>query len=276
MWMNITKMHADGNDFVIVDGVKNMGLSQIDLGKFVKSVCHRRFGVGADGVVFISLEDGKVFFRYFNRDGNEAGICGNGLRCFSRYVVEEGYVSDDEVEVNTLVGVRKARVVSRENWIVETYIGKPEKTSPWKVNIRGFTGYYVDVGVPHFVIFVNDLVNLNDIDVEGVGRQIRYDPLFSEGANVDFAKVVDENNIFMRTYERGVEQETLSCGTGAVSTVFMAKQLRYISAEVDSVNVKTLGGELKVSEKIDGYYIKGRVMRVYDAKLYMNELITRL
>ena len=273
MLIDITKMHGHGNDFIIVDTIKNKDLNQIDISKFVKSVCHRRLGVGADGVIFISLKHGKLFFRYFNRDGNEAGICGNGLRCFSRYVVEEGYVSSDRVKVNTSIGVRTARVISREGWIVETYIGRPTKKKSWKMNVEGYIGYYVDIGVPHFVIFVNDTIDLNAIDIEKVGRKIRYNHIFQEGANVDFAKVTDEKTISMRTYERGVEQETMSCGTGSVSTVFTAKQLGYMPSKANPIYVKTAGGVLEVYEREDGYYIRGQVTRVYDAKLYVDEIM---
>lgn len=269
MIVNITKMHADGNDFIIIDREKNRDLDEIPLTSFIKGICHRRFGAGADGVVIVEIHKNEVFFRYFNRDGSEAGICGNALRCYARYIVEEGYTSEDNIRINTRVGVKKARIVSRREWLIEIYIGKPVKGNIWEVEIEGYLVYSVDIGVPHVVIFIDDL----KIDIEKPGKAIRYSSVFPEGTNVNFAKILDEDTIMTRTYERGVERETLSCGTGAVSTAYVAKEINKVCKSVNPVYIKTVGGVLQVIEKADGYYIRGEAKRIYDATAYTDQLI---
>ncbi len=260
-------MHANGNDFIFIDKSKNPALDKTAFEPLVRSICHRRFGAGADGVVTVESIDGSVFFRYFNRDGSEAGICGNALRCFARYVAEEGYSTEDEILIHTRVGVKKARIVSRDKWLVEIYIGTPVKTSIWDVELEGFKVYSVDIGVPHTVSFVDNL----DIDVEAIGRRIRYNSVFPEGSNVNFAIKKNKNTIVVRTYERGVERETLSCGTGAVAVTYVAKEVGVVDKNMN-ILIETAGGALHVLETVDGFYIRGEAKRVYDASLNLSEL----
>ncbi len=268
MILNITKMHANGNDFIFLDYGKNSIPDDIYLTKIIRGMCHRRFGAGADGVVTVEVGENEIFFRYFNRDGSEAGICGNALRCFSRYVVEEGYAPEDNIIITTTLGKKKASIISRREWIVETYIGIPKKTEVWGGELEGFTVYSVDIGVPHAVIFVEDA----EVDVEEIGKAIRYSSVYPEGANVNFAKKLSEDTLLVRTYERGVEKETLSCGTGAVSTVYVVKELNIVEKNVNPVYIRTAGGVLQVVGKHDGYYIRGEAKRVYDARIYIHEL----
>ena len=261
-------MHANGNDFIFIDKSKNPGLDNTVFEKLVRSICHRRFGAGADGVVTVESINNSVFFRYFNRDGSEADICGNALRCFARYVAEEGYSTEDEILIHTVTGIKKARIVSRGKWLVEIYIGKPVKTSIWDVELEGFKLYSIDIGVSHAVSFIDNL----DIDVETVGRRIRYNPVFPEGANVNFAMKKNKDTIVVRTYERGVERETLSCGTGAVAVSYVAKEIGVIDEDKQVILIETTGGAIHVLENVDGYYIRGEAKRVYDAYLYLTEL----
>jgi|Deesub1362A_J573_1020465.scaffolds.fasta_scaffold00001_115 diaminopimelate epimerase len=263
-------MDANGNDFIFIDKSKNPDLVKTTFEQLVRKICHRRFGAGADGAVTVESIDDSIFFRYFNRDGSEAGICGNALRCFARYVAEEGYSTGDDILIHTQVGVKKARIVSRGKWLVEIHIGSPVKTGIWGVELEGFKVYSVDVGVPHAVSLVDNL----DIDVEEIGRRIRYNPVFPEGSNVNFAMKKNGNTIVVRTYERGVERETLSCGTGAVAVAYVAKEAGVIDKDIKDILIETAGGALHVLEGIDGYYIRGEARRVYDAYLNLSELTT--
>ncbi len=266
--MKFTKMHGNGNDFIIVDEFKEILVDESEKPKFVRAVCHRHFGVGADGVIFVQKsEKADAKFRYFNSDGSEAEMCGNGIRCFSRYVVEEGYAGND-LRVETLAGVLELKVYRDEKWWIRVNMGKPVVGEVWgkklEVNGREFTLYEVRVGVPHVVIFVNDL----DFDIIPFARKIRYMyDLFPEGTNVNFAKVED-GRIRIRTYERGVEDETLSCGTGSVATAKAANALGFVGKEVEVV---TKGGLLKI-ELNDVAYMTGSAARVFEGELNLDEL----
>ncbi len=269
--MKITKMHGNGNDFVIVDEFHGIVVDEREKPKFVKAVCNRHFGVGADGVIFVqasSLADAK--FRYFNSDGSEAAMCGNGIRCFSRYVVEEGYAREGKLRVETLAGILELDVRFDGRWWITVDMGVPEFGGVWglELEVAGvkYTVYQANVGVPHVVIFVDDL----DFDIVPAARKIRYmHELFPEGTNVNFAKVEAKDRITVRTYERGVEDETLSCGTGSVAVAAVANRLGFSESKVD---VLTKGGLLKIRLEEDRAYMTGSAARVFDAELRLDEI----
>lgn len=278
--IKITKMHGNGNDFVLVDEFQKEVVPEDMKPKFVRAVCHRRFGVGADGALFVQPSDvADVKFRYFNSDGSEAEMCGNGIRCFSRYVFEEGYTKN-RLKVETLTGILEL-VVEVENgtyWI-KVDMGKPKfkaceipakggNEDFWKetMEIDGnkYEVYATNTGVPHAVVFVDDL----DFDIISVARKIRYRELFPQGINVNFAKIVSEDEIHIRTYERGVEDETLSCGTGSVAVAAIAHKLGLVS---NPVRIVTKGGLLKI-ELGETAYMTGSANRILDGVLRTSEL----
>ncbi len=267
--MKITKMHGNGNDFIIVDEFRETIIAEEEKARFAKAVCHRNFGVGADGVIFVQpSEVADVKFRYFNSDGSEAAMCGNGIRCFSRYVVEEGY-AENRLRVETLAGVIELDVYYDGKWWVKVDMGKPKLGDVWgyelEFNGEKYVLYAVYTGVPHVVIFVDNL----DFDIIPLARKIRYMyDLFPEGTNVNFAKVERKDRIVMRTYERGVEGETLSCGTGSVAVAAVANKLGFVENRVDVI---TKGGLLKI-ELGETAYMTGSATRVFDAELRLDEL----
>lgn len=278
MRVRFTKMHGNGNDFVLVDEFKGVVVDEMDKPRFVRAVCDRYFGIGADGMLFVQPSDvADVRFRYFNSDGSEAEMCGNGIRCFSRYVVEEGY-AESPLRVETLAGILELDVTrDGDRWWVRVDMGKPRfavdeipaREEVWSREIK-FDGrsiklYAVNTGVPHAVIFVDDL----DFDIIPLARHVRYHPLFPEGINVNFAKVVDSRTIEVRTYERGVENETLSCGTGSVAVAVVANRLGMAES---SVSVLTKGGELKIDVLSDTVYMTGQAARVADGHINTEEL----
>jgi diaminopimelate epimerase len=276
MGLKFTKMHGNGNDFILIDEFREVRVAEEQKPVFVRAICHRNFGIGADGVLFVQpSEVADVKFRYFNSDGSEAEMCGNGIRCFSRYVVEEGY-ADRKLKVETLAGVLNLEVSYDDRWWVKVNMGTPRfgrEEIPSTVDVWGYEFrcngevyelYAVNTGVPHVVIFVDDL----DFDIVPVARKIRYSSIFPEGTNVNFAEVEDRKKIRVRTYERGVEDETLSCGTGSVAVSAVANKLGIVD---EYVEVMTKGGVLKI-ELADTAYMTGSANRVCDGEIHLDEL----
>ena len=275
--VEITKMHGNGNDFVLVDEFDKELIPEELKPEFVKAVCNRRFGVGADGMLFVQpsiVADAR--FRYFNSDGSEAEMCGNGIRCFSRYIVEEGYVDRNVIKVETLAGVLELEV-DKNGWWIKVDMGEiktkkediPSKVEVWGlekvVDNQKFTLYAVNSGVPHVVVFVDNL----DFDIVKPAMLIRYDDLFPQGTNVNFAKILSKDEIEIRTYERGVEDETLSCGTGSVAVAYVANKLGLVN---NHVRVVTRGGLLKVDIENNRAYMTGTANRVFDGFVNLKEL----
>ncbi len=276
MRIAFTKMHGNGNDFVLIDEFNGVVVREEDKPRFVRAVCHRNFGVGADGVIFVQPSDkADVRFRYFNSDGSEAEMCGNGIRCFSRYVVEEGYAGE-RLRVETLAGILELEVSRDGGWWVKVDMGKPKfrkEEIPATEEVWGYGFehegkklriYAANTGVPHVVAFVDDL----DFDIIPIARKIRYAEIFPEGTNVNFAKI-EGDTIRIRTYERGVEDETLSCGTGSVAVAAIANKLGLVGKTVDVV---TRGGLLKIDLTESTAYMTGGANRVFDGILRLNEL----
>jgi len=277
--IDFVKMHGNGNDFVLFDEYSGEIISEKFKPDFVKTVCDRRFGVGADGVLFVQPSAiANARFRYFNSDGSEAKMCGNGIRCFSRYIVEEGYANFGKIKIETLVGVLELWV--GEGYEVKVNMGRvrtsaneiPAKRELWgdgfKVEGKNFNLYAVNSGVPHVVIFL-DRDELERFDIIPIARRIRYSELFPEGTNVNFVSTISDNEIKIRTYERGVENETLSCGTGSVASAFVALKEGLVS---EPVRVKTKGGDLIIEFKEGEAFMTGGASRVFDGKLRLSEL----
>jgi diaminopimelate epimerase len=279
--IRITKMHGNGNDFVLVDEFDGEVIPESKKPEFVRAVCHRRFGIGADGMLFLQRSDkADAKFRYFNSDGSEAGMCGNGIRCFSRYIVEEGYAEEGLITVETRVGVIELKVRKDKDYMVRVNMGEVKTKSSeipasidredfWGVRMKAgemeFDVFAVNTGVPHAVVFVE---NLDTLDI-AVARDIRYSELFPEGTNVNFVSPISEKEIRIRTYERGVEDETLSCGTGSVASAYVALKLGYVK---EPVKVLTRGGELIIEFDDEIAYMTGSANRVFDGILRLSEL----
>jgi diaminopimelate epimerase len=238
--INFTKMQGAGNDFVIIDNRSGRPIK--DYPSFAKRVCHRKYGVGADGMLAVE-KSAKADFRmvYYNSDGSRAGMCGNGARCIAYFCNEKG-IAAREMKFETDAGTLRARVFDGR---VKLEMPEPRDIRldfDMKIAGRELRASFVNTGVPHVVIFSSDV---SKIDVNGLGRVIRNSHMFAPaGANVNFACVRPGNRIFLRTYERGVEGETDACGTGAVATAVVAGIKNLVKSPV---NCTTTGGEaLKV------------------------------
>lgn len=259
-------MAGTGNDFIVFDNRSGRFTGEeVD---FFSGICRRRISVGADGVILV--EKGKsapVRMRYFNRDGNESTMCGNGARCTGYYAWKKGFVQKNDFMLEAMDGLHRIEVLDDE---VALGMVKPNGFRSGYGIIREpelKEGGFIDTGVPHYVIFVKD-VDL--VDVEKFGVFYRKHEVFPNGANIDFVQLMEDNRIRVRTYERGVEEETLSCGTGCVaSALIAAKQADYSSP----VKVLTRGGELTVrfEEHWDEVTLTGRVEISYEGTLNASE-----
>lgn len=228
--MDFFKYQGTGNDFVMIDdrGGTFPRMDQALIGR----LCHRRFGIGADGLILLQ-NDPDYDFRmlYFNADGAEGSLCGNGGRCIVRFGHDLG-LFESETRFRAVDGEHSAVVCEDEIFLKMSDV--PD------ISLRnGLT--FLNTGSPHVVQFVDDLESL---DVVAEGRAIRYDAAFSGGTNVNFAQVLDNHTLFVRTYERGVEDETYSCGTGVTAVALAAHQQL---AMPDPVFIQTIGGNLRVS-----------------------------
>ena len=261
--IKFTKAVATGNDFVIVDN--RQGVVKGSLPALAEKVCDRKYAIGADGLLVLENSKKADFrMRIFNPDGSEAEMCGNGSRCIALYAVKNR-IAKDKMTIDTDAGILNATVNGQT---VKVMLTEP-KNIKWNlcltINKCPYKLNFVDTGVPHVVHFVDDL---DSVDVKNLGSHIRNHGEFApSGTNADFVKVVDKHNIKVRTYERGVEDETLACGTGSVAGAIIAAESEKMASPV---TVETRSGEkLKVYfDIIDGnfrnVYLEGKARLVYE------------
>ncbi|MDP2941715.1 MAG: diaminopimelate epimerase [Candidatus Omnitrophota bacterium] len=225
--IKFTKMVASGNDFVVIQGQCEAKRSLPEGDKatshklLARKICDRKYGVGADGLLL--LEKSKVAdvrMRIFNADGSEAEMCGNGARCVALYVSHKVTRSQGhKLRIETRAGVIAAEVKKEQVKIKLTDPRNIKLDIPIKVGNRNIKVNFINTGVPHTVVFVE---GLEKISVPALGRQIRFHRCFaSAGTNVDFVEAISNDSIQVRTYERGVEDETLACGTGSVASALV-------------------------------------------------------
>ena len=228
MLVHFSKYHGTGNDFVMIDG-RQLNADFLDQ-KRIQRLCHRRFGIGADGLIILGKSESHPFaMRYYNADGREGTMCGNGGRCIMAFARRLG-IAGNEASFVGIDGIHHARML--DNGLIRLKLKDVEG-----VNRLG-DGYLVDTGSPHFVRFVSDL---DQVDMETMGKEIRHQERFGqEGVNVNFVQVIDEGNVLIRTYERGVEAETLACGTGVAAAALLTAVWGLTTSPV---TVITLSGE---------------------------------
>lgn len=254
-------MNSSGNDFILID---NRGRVFAPSPSVVKKICARRTGVGADGILLLEKSAGQDFkMRIINADGSEAEMCGNGAGCIAKFAYSLG-ICKEETIFETLAGPIWAQI--KEDQV------KLKMRDPFDLNLRqdldGGEIHFVNTGVPHTVIIGDDI---EKIDVVNLGRQIRHHPRFQPaGTNVNFIRVLDKGSIKIRTYERGVEDETLACGTGSVAGAIISSLLGFTQSPIF---VKTRSGEIKtvyfdlVGQEIKDVYLEGKVNFVYEGGL---------
>jgi len=258
--IEFTKIVASGNDFIVVNK-KPAG----NLSKLAKALCDRKFGIGADGLLLIGKAKNADFhMRILNADGSEAEMCGNGARCAALFSAKK------KARMLTLAGIINTLVSGS---LVKIQLTDPDKIKldiPLRVSGQAIKVSFVNTGVPHVVVFVEGLAK---IDVVGIGRQIRRHVRFSPaGTNVNFVEVKDNNLIGIRTYERGVEDETLACGTGSTAAALIFALKNNLT---NLVKVKTQSGEtLKVyftkqEGKFKNVWLEGSAKIVYKGEYYV-------
>ena len=239
-------MNGAGNDFIMLDN-RSLELS-LDEG-LINRLCDRHRGIGADGLIIAepSEEEGTLRMRYYNSDGREAEMCGNGARCFARYVDRTAALDGNPLNFQTMAGPAAARFQGN---LVQLQLSDPfDLVMDKKIEIQGqmHTVHSINTGVPHAVII---LENIADSGVRDLGAAVRYHEHFQpSGTNVNFLTVRSPNEISIRTYERGVEDETLACGTGMVACAIIHDQLTECG---NPINVHVKGGDtLKVEWQLE-------------------------
>ncbi len=262
------KMSGSGNDFIIID-LRSPVLDGIRVKEFVQKACRRRISVGADGLILVERSDKADFkWRFFNADGSEAEMCGNGGRCVARFAALKG-IAGPSLTFETLAGILSARVDGKR---VKLELTKPfglKLDEPLVVEGKKGAVSFLNTGVPHAVIFLDDL---DGLDIVKTGRSIRHHSHFApKGTNVDFVRVEKESLLSVRTYERGVEDETLACGTGVVASALIAAFKGMVKSPV---SIKTRGGEvLFVHFEIEGgetrgVFLEGDVCIIYEGEMW--------
>ena len=267
--LEFSKMSASGNDFVIVDNRDGKVYERFpDVVGFVATICRFHHSVGADGVILIEdSKDHDFRWRFFNADGSEVEMCGNGGRCAARFAFTNG-IAGDRMSFETVAGVIKAEVHGLKVKLQLTRPADVKLDYAVALDDKELFLCSVNTGVPHAVILVDD-VDL--VPVDELGRAIRYHKAFgAKGTNVDFVEVLDKENARLRTYERGVEGETFACGTGAVASGVILAEKTLVRSPV---NIHTKGGEV-LRIYIDGeVYLEGDARFVYNGRLHEEALL---
>lgn len=283
--IHFSKMSGTGNDFIIIDHRQPI-ITAKERSTFARAVCRRSFSVGADGLILIENSDNADFkWDFYNADGSAAEMCGNGARCAARFAFERG-IAPDSMTFETVAGIIEAQIVGSN---VKIRLTAPADIAlGQRVEIDGFEKeiHSLNTGVPHVVHFVDESLSTPVLEW---GRFIRHHELFQPaGTNANFV-TLHEHEIHVRTYERGVENETLACGTGAVAAAIVAALHGHVSPPV---NVRTSGGERLVihfrledaspvlesstaalDQRISDVYLEGPAHFIYEGELNEEALV---
>lgn len=278
--VTFTKMHGLGNDYICINCLENI-LTENKLPQIARYMCNRNFGIGADGLILVqesTIADIKM--RIFNKDGSEAEMCGNGIRCFAKYVYDNRIIDKQSISIETKAGVKliRLKVLNGEVQEAQVDMGRPSFDDiknisvqnnyriPISVNIKvddtRFIGNYVSMGNPHLVIFVN---NVENIDIEKYGPAIENMKCFPNKINVEFVQALGRNTLKIRTWERGVG-ETYACGTGSCASFCIAYYKGICSSYVKAI---LRGGELNLNYNKQNSHIimSGIATKVYDGNI---------
>lgn len=272
--ISITKMSGAGNDFIIIDHRAGF-IPELYQPQFAQLVCRHSFSVGADGLILIEDSATEDFeWRFYNKDGSVAEMCGNGARCAARFAWRRG-IAGRKMRFATLAGVIAAELIGEQEHVrigmtepfdyrdsMLIHLGESEKEV-----------FFVNTGVPHAVVFVDS----DNTPVEKWGRTLRYHEQFEPaGTNANFVKIIEDGQLLVRTYERGVEAETMACGTGVVAAAIVAARQGLAESPVD---VTTSGGEqLVVQFRLEDtgvldVHLQGPARIIYEADLSAEALL---
>lgn len=276
-----SKMHGLGNDYIVVDETSEVIIPEDKKPEVTEELCRRRFSVGADGVIFVStssIPEADIKFRIFNSDGSEAEMCGNGIRCFSKFVYENGIVSKKSMNVETLAGIKELDLAIEDGKVKSTKVDMGTSTFKTSeipmisdkdeflddellVDDLTIKMSVVNVGNPHAVIFTDDL---DRVPLEKLGPMIEVHEAFPQKINVHFVKILNKNEIEMITWERGAGA-TLACGTGATACAIVGVKLGKLDRDV---LVHLPGGNLRIDVYEEngmlGAFMEGDAVLVYD------------
>ncbi len=267
------KMSGAGNDFIIIDHRKPL-IPREQMAEFARRVCRRKFSVGADGLFLIEPSDRADFkWRFFNADGSEAEMCGNGARCVARFAYMQG-IAAARMRFETLAGIIDATVADTHVTIRMTPPHSYRMDWPIEVGGQVYEVHSVDTGVPHAVIFVEQV---DSVDVIALGRLLRHHPQFAPaGTNVNFIDR-SEHGFRIRTYERGVEDETLACGTGVVAGALIAGAKGLAGSPVEMMTSGGVALTVQFSadkgDTVDQVLLKGPAHLIYRGELTAEALI---
>ncbi|MGA1868789.1 MAG: diaminopimelate epimerase [bacterium] len=271
MKIPFSKMSGCGNDFILIDNREC--ILSTPIGELTQMICDRHNGVGADGLIIIEKSDTAHFkMRFYNSDGGEAEMCGNGARCVARFAYLTR-IAPAKMTFETRAGEIEGQVL--EDGHVKITMGRiPFKLSEGRIDsIEDGPLYYLTVGVPHTVFFVD---TIDTVDVFTRGRSIRYHEKFAPaGTNVNFVKVLNQDSLVIRTYERGVEAETMACGTGASASAIVAFSLGFVKMPVHvyTKNNCLLVIDFKYTHDVfDSLILQGEARMICDGFFFINSL----
>ena len=243
------KLSGAGNDFIIIDNrSRKLPEDEGELRRFIINVCRRRVSLGADGLLVVEDSDVADFrMRYFNSDGSEAETCGNGARCISRFAYLNG-IAPEKMRFETVAGIYDSEIIGDRVKVRMSDPSGMRLNFPLKLSDGIHIVSFINTGVPHVVFLLGDI---EEVDVVKLGRETRYHEEFAPaGTNANFVKPIDEHRMLIRTYERGVEDETLACGTGSIASAIVGAFLGHVKPPVE---MHTRGGFLlKVYFEIEG------------------------
>lgn len=272
--MDFVKMHGAGNDFIIINNIEER-IPECKLGELAEKLCHRRFSIGADGLMVVDSPEygGDYKMRFYNADGSFGEMCGNGARCIARYGYEHGLAGKAQ-NIETIAGMVKGYRETESLYRVRLN----DVTSVKKVNVsvigKTIECTYVELGepgIPHAVVEIPGLTLKDKEEVRELGKALRHYEGFPKGANVNFYDVIDNDNVAVLTYERGVEDFTLACGTGSGAVVYVLTDSKSVSGEYVRVNVP--GGELFITVSDEGLYLTGPTAIIAEGTVNIKELI---
>ena len=277
--INFVKMEGLGNDYVYIDCTKYDDKKVEEISKMAKKVSDRHFGIGSDGLILICKSDIADFrMRMFNSDGSEAEMCGNGIRCVSKFVYDNGLTNKEQVNIETLAGIKKIDLTVENGKVVLATVNmgrpileaekipvisdeKPVKNLKLKAMGKEFTFTCVSMGNPHAVTVIDDV---DSFEIEKYGPILEVNEKFPKKANIEFIQIVDKTHIKMRVWERGAG-ETLACGTGACA-VCVSAILNDLVEKNEEINIELLGGTLKI--RWDDYvYMTGPARTVFRGEI---------
>jgi diaminopimelate epimerase len=261
------KAQGSGNDFVILDN-RNLRVPEQDMADWARKLCRRAFGIGADGLILLDNApdeaDADYIWHFYNADGSRAEMCGNGSRCATRLAVELGMAEAEHV-LGTDAGTVRAQVFADEDEVRVQLT--PIEGLALDLGLTGPEGkpvHFANTGVPHAVVVVDDL---QGVDIAKAGSELRYHDHFAPaGTNANFIQVVDRTHLQLRTYERGVEDETFACGTGAAASVAVAHALGLCEP---TTMVTTSGGEqLEIGIENGMIFLRGKALIMYKGEFF--------